>query len=86
VQQAQAIGSTTTSRHKNVPQATTPKRCQLDNQKKIKNEKVRVRAQHPEIKKPAKKDKETTADETRVNGGEKREAKCGATSCCGGSC
>jgi hypothetical protein len=42
----------------------------LDNQKKIKNEKVRAKA-HAKKKKPAKqKDKETTADDTRADGEE----------------
>jgi hypothetical protein len=40
----------------------------LDNQKKIKNEKVRARAQQKK-KKPAKKEKEKTADETREEDG-----------------
>jgi hypothetical protein len=41
----------------------------LDNQKKIKNEKVRAKA-HPKKKKPAKKEKESTADEMREDGEE----------------
>jgi hypothetical protein len=44
----------------------------LDNQKKIKNEKVRAKA-HAKKKQPAKKDKETTADELREDGKEESE-------------
>jgi hypothetical protein len=51
-----------------------PKRPQevLDNQKKIKNEKVRAKA-HAKKKKPAKKEKETTADGRRDDGEEESE-------------
>lgn len=42
-----------------------------DNQKRIKNKKVRARAHSK--KRPAKEEKETTADETRADGGEESE-------------
>jgi hypothetical protein len=45
----------------------------LDSQEKIKKDKVRAKA-HAKKKKPAKKDKETTADESREDG-KKRKAK-----------